>query len=368
MNPALAAPAAALQSQVVRIPNLPQPAGNRFPGEQLPCPGLGPARRPARLAGTEAGATGRLGRGPVGASPAGGPRRTRRCAARARPAPGRHPGADGPDRSPTQAGHQRRGRRAAVSSPAPRPTRPPPSPRWPPGSSRTRRARRRPSMPARRRRSSHSRIAGVERSPRARCRAPGRGSRARGPASRFSTMLTSTVTRADDDRRPAVAERVEGRHGDLHRGVADQARRVEHQRGRRRRGVGRRERAALEEQRDDRLREHDQADGRRHVQHQHHAQAARHRAPHAGEIVAAACARDARAARPSRSTRRTGRSAGTSAGRRSSATRPRPCPGSVARIVFTSTLIWTAARPSVPGPIRTRTSRRPGCRASSSGR
>ena len=49
--------------------------------------------------------------------------------------------------------------------------------------------------------------------------------------------------RADEDRRAAVVNRVEARDGDLHRGVADQPGRVEHQRGRRGGRVRRRERS-----------------------------------------------------------------------------------------------------------------------------
>ena len=85
---------------------------------------------------------------------------------------------------------------------------------------------------------------------------------------------------AHDDGRAAVAKRVERRRGDLDRRVADEAGRVKRQRCRGRDRIDRREPVALVDQRNDRQRERDQAERRRHVQHQHHSKGARHRAPH----------------------------------------------------------------------------------------
>ena len=98
--------------------------------------------------------------------------------------------------------------------------------------------------------------------------------------------------RADDHRRPAVAERVERRRRDLDDRVAGQANGVGHERPGRGRGVERRELSAFEEQRDNRLRQHDEADGRRHVQRQHHREARRHGLAHAGDVVVCGAPRD----------------------------------------------------------------------------
>jgi len=52
--------------------------------------------------------------------------------------------------------------------------------------------------------------------------------------------------------------------------------------------VGRREGPVLEDQRHDRGGQDDEPDRRRHVEHQHHAQAVRHGVAHAGGIIRAA--------------------------------------------------------------------------------
>ena len=174
---------------------------------------------------------------------------------------------------------------------------------------------------------------------------------------------------AHHHRRAALPERVERRRDDADDRVAEQAGGVEPQRGGGVGGVGRGEAAVLEDhpRRSARPARSGRASPARSA-----ASSGRWR----GRCVARTRSNSLRrppaatppAWRRSPPRRRTGRSAGTSAGTRSRATTPRRCPGPVASIVLTNTLICVAASPIVPGPISSSTRRSPSSCTSMRGR